>query len=69
MQLDLFEIPMKINQANNKKLPHVFRKSKKCIETLFFQLFDQFMIRINYAKYFLAFKTIVLAKITALTLV
>ena len=38
------------------------------LETLFFQLCDQFRIRNNYAKTFEGFKTRILAKITALTL-
>ena len=76
IQLDLFEManvkletPMRINQANYKKQPYVCRKSWKRIETLFSQLCDQFMIRRNYAKTFEGFKTRILAKITALTLV
>lgn len=76
MQLDLFETanikletPMRINQAGYKKQPYIFRKSRKRIETLFSQLCDQFLIRRNYAKTFEGFKTRILAKITALTLV
>jgi len=75
-QLDLFETakikletPMRINQENYKKQPYIFRKSRKRIETLFSQLCDQFMIRRNYAKSFLGFKTRVLSKITALTII
>ena len=75
-QLDLFETvkikletPMRINQKNYKKQPYIFRKSRKRIETLFSQLCDQFMIRRNYAKSFLGFKTRILAKITALTII
>ena len=63
-QIDLFETaeikletPMRINQKNYKKQPYIFRKSRKRIETLFSQLCDQFMIRRNYAKSFLGFKT------------
>src|SRR5690606_9190762 len=63
-QLDLFETakirletPMRINQDNYVKQPYIFRKSRKRIETLFSQLCDQFMIRRNYAKSFLGFKT------------
>ncbi|MFT5253570.1 MAG: hypothetical protein ACI87N_002611 [Flavobacteriales bacterium] len=74
--LDLFEIAnirfetaMRINQANYKKQPYIFRKSRKRIEILFSQLCDQFMIRRNYAKSFQGFKTRIYAKITALTLV
>jgi hypothetical protein len=76
VQLDLFqsaniklETPMRTNQIEYKKQPYIFRKSRKRIETLFSQLCDQFMIRRNYAKTFLGFKTRILAKITALTLV
>jgi len=75
-QLDLFETakikletPMRINQENYKKQPYIFRKSRKRIETLFSQLCDQFMIRRNYAKSFLGFKTRILSKITALTII
>ncbi|MHB1108459.1 MAG: IS982 family transposase [Lutibacter sp.] len=76
LQLDLFETanikletPMRINQIGYKKQPYIFRKSRKRIETLFSQLCDQFMIRRNYTKTFQGFKTRILAKITALTLV
>lgn len=75
-QLDLFEsasivleTPMRTNQKEYKKQPYVFRKSRKRIETLFSQLCDQFMIRRNYAKTFNGFKTRILAKITAMTLI
>jgi hypothetical protein len=75
-QLDLFqtakitlETPMRTNQKNYKPQAFIFRKSRKRIETLFSQLCDQFMIRRNYAKTFEGFKTRILAKITALTLV
>lgn len=76
IQLDLFETanikletPMRSNQKTYKPQPYIFRKSRKRIETLFSQLCDQFMIRRNYAKSFQGFKTRVLTKITALTLV
>ena len=76
IQLDLFEncniklnTPMRINQHNYKKQPFIFRKSRKRIETLFSQLCDQFMIRRNYAKSFEGFKTRILSKITALTVI
>jgi len=60
---------MRTNQNNYIKQPYVFRKSRKRIETLFSQLCDQFMIRRNYAKSFEGFKTRILSKITALTVV
>lgn len=73
-QLNLFEscnirldTPMRTNQHYYRKQPYLFRKSRKRIETLFSQLCDQFMIRRNYAKSFLGFKTRILSKITALT--
>ena len=76
IQLDLFqsvniklETPKRINQKNYKPQPYIFRKSRKRIETLFSQLCDQFLIRRNYTKTFDGFKTRILAKITALTLV
>lgn len=60
---------MKYNQKNYKKQPYIFRKKRKKIETLFAQLCDQFMIRRNYTKSFNGFKTRVLSKIIALTIV
>lgn len=75
-QLDLFETskikldtPMRSNQKNYRKQAYIYRKSRKRIETLFSQLCDQFMIRRNYAKSFQGFKTRVLSKISALTIV
>jgi hypothetical protein len=58
-----------MNQVNYKLQPFIFRKSRKRIETLFSQLCDQFLIRINYAKIFEGFKTRILAKVKALTLI
>ncbi len=76
IQLNLFDscniklcTPMRKNQMNYKKQPYIFRKSRKRIETLFSQLCDQFMIRRNYAKTFQGFKTRILSKITALTVI
>jgi len=75
-QIDLFqsaninlETPMRNNQINYKKQPYIFRKSRKRIETLFSQLCDQFMIRRNYAKSFEGFKTRIMSKISALTVI
>lgn len=75
-QLDLFEskqirleVPLRKNQDNHKKQPYIFRKKRKRIETLFSQLCDQFMIRRNYAKSFKGFKTRILSKLTALTMI
>jgi hypothetical protein len=76
IQLDLFhtaniklETPMRSNQKAYVKQAWLFRKTRKRLETLYSQLCDQFMIRRNYAKTFKGFKTRILAKITALTLV
>lgn len=76
IQLNLFETckinldtPMRANQIKHKKQSYVFRKARKRIETLFSQLCDQFMIRRNYAKSFEGFKTRILSKITAMTVI
>ncbi|MEE9378943.1 MAG: IS982 family transposase [Candidatus Lokiarchaeia archaeon] len=76
IQLNSFETykiklntPMRNNQKHYKKQPYIFRKKRKRIETLFSQLCDQFMIRRNYAKTFQGFKTRIVSKITALTVV
>lgn len=76
IQLDLFqtvnvklETPKRINQKDYKPQPYICRKSRKRIEILFSQLWDQFMIIRNYAKSFQGFKTRILVKITALTLI
>ena len=75
IQIDLFtssnislNVPLKKNQNNFKKQPFLLRKARKRIETLFSQLCDQFMIRRNYAKSFDGFRTRVLSKITAMTI-
>lgn len=76
IQIDLFnyanielETPKRINQKDYKPQFYLFKKQRKRIETLFSQLCDQFMMRRNYAKTFEGFKTRLLAKITALTVV
>jgi len=76
VQLNLFEsmqinlqTPKRKNQIDYVKQPYIFRKSRKRIETLFSQLCDQFMIRRNYAKSFDGFRTRILSKISALTLI
>jgi hypothetical protein len=75
-QLDLFEskqikleVLMRKNQGNYKNQAYIFRKKRKRIETLFSQLCDQFMIRRNYAKTFLGFKTRIMSKLIALSMV
>ncbi len=76
IQLDLFQTasirlhsPMRSNQKHFKPYPGIFRRMRKRLETLFSQLCDQFMIRRNYAKTYKGFRTRILAKITALTIV
>ena len=76
IQLDLFnevnielETPKRKNQKDYKPQFYQFKKYRKRIETLFSQLCDHFRIRNNYAKSFAGFKTRILAKITALTLI
>ena len=75
-QLNLFEkanikleTPKRRNQQDYKPQPYIFRKSRKRIETLYSQLCDQFMIRKNYAKSFEGFKTRILSKIAAMTVI
>lgn len=76
IQMDLFnyqnirlEVPLRKNQTDYQPQTYIFRKNRKRIETLFSQLCDQFKIRNNYAKSFQGFKTRILAKITALTVI
>jgi hypothetical protein len=75
-QLNLFETaninlqtPKRKNQKDYQLQPYIFRKSRKRIETLFAQLCDQFMIRRNYAKSFDGFRTRIISKISALTMI
>ena len=76
IQLNLFEsakikldTPKRKNQKDFKPQFYLYRKKRKRIETLFSQLCDQFKIRNNYAKSFNGFKTRILSKITALTVI
>lgn len=76
VQLSLFEcsnIRLDTLKRNNQKecKPQfsLFRKSRKRIETLFSQMCDQFMVRRNYAKSFDGFRTRILTKITAMTVI
>ena len=76
IQLNLFECsnirldtPKRNNQKGTKRQFGLFRKSRKRIETLFSQMCDQFMVRRNYAKSFDGFKTRILTKITAMTVI
>jgi hypothetical protein len=76
IQLNLFETvqinlqtPMRKNQLDYVEQPYVFKKGRKRIETLFSQMCDQFRIRENFAKTFVGFKTRIISKITAITLI
>lgn len=75
-QLNLFEkanirleTPKRRNQKDYAPQPYVFKKSRKIIETLYSQLCGQFMIRLNLAKTFEGFKTRILSKIAAMTMI
>ena len=76
IQLDLFQsvqinlqTPLIKNQLEYKEQPYVFKKGRKRIETLFSQMCDQFRIRQNFAKTFQGYKTRILSKITAVTMI
>jgi len=76
VQLNLFEsanirldTPKRGNQKAYKPQFCLFRKARKRIETLFSQMCDQFMVRRNYAKSFDGFRTRILTKITAMTII
>lgn len=43
---------MRSNQKGFKTYPYIFKKIRKRIETIFSQLTDQFMMKINYANTF-----------------
>lgn len=60
-------VPTRNNQKKIIKVPYVFRKIRKRIETVFSQLCDHFMIQRNYAKSFPGFKTRILAKVSGMT--
>lgn len=74
-QLDLFsycnvkqETPKRSNQNDYALYPPVFRKYRKRIETLFFQLCDQFMFKRNYAKTIIGLSVRILTLVTLVTL-
>jgi len=52
-----------------QKQPHLLRKTRKRIETLFSQICDQFMTRRNYTKSFDECKTRILSKTTTATVI
>ena len=51
--------------GHKKPFPFIFKKPRKCIETLFSQLCDQFMLKRNYAKTDSGIALRILSKITA----
>ncbi len=74
-QINLFEaagiqleVPLRANQGGQKPVMWILKKVRKRIETVFSQLCDQFMIQRNYAKSFTGFRSRILAKVTALTI-
>lgn len=76
VQIDLFnyahiqlDTPMRTNQKDYKPQFSLFKKKRKRIETFFSQLCDQFMIKRNYAKTFEGFKTRIISKIAATTVI
>lgn len=76
VQIDLFnyaniklDTPMRSNQKGYTPQFSLYKKKRKRIETFFSQLCDQFMIKRNYAKTFEGFKTRIISKITAATVI
>ncbi|MBT0572358.1 IS982-like element ISRa1 family transposase [Riemerella anatipestifer] len=76
VQIDLFnyaniklDTPMRSNQKDYIPQFSLYKKKRKRIETFFSQLCDQFMIKRNYAKTFEGFKTRLISKITAATVI
>jgi Transposase DDE domain len=74
-QINLFEtagiqleVPLRNNQQEQKPVIRILKKVRKRIETVFSQLCDQFMIQRNYAKSFTGFKSRILAKVAAMTI-
>lgn len=50
------EVPLRVNQKEQKPQVWILKKIRKRTETVFSQLCDQFMIQRNYAKSFTGFK-------------
>ncbi|QYQ98531.1 IS982-like element ISRa1 family transposase [Riemerella anatipestifer] len=76
VQIDLFnyaniklDTPMRSNQKDYIPQFSLYKKKRKRIETFFSQPCDQFMIKRNYAKTFEGFKTRIISKITAATVI
>jgi len=75
IQLDLFTTsqiklftPVKSGLHDKERIPFIFMKSRKRIETLFSQLCDQLMLKRNYAKSAKGLSVRILCKITAVTM-
>lgn len=73
-QLDLFtsvnielQTPKRANQKDYKPWPWVYKSTRKRIEVVFPQLCDQMMLKRNYAKTFDGFRTRIMAKVAAVT--
>ena len=66
-QIQLFT-PVKYGQHDKERIPFIFMKSRKRIETLFSQLCDQLMLKRNYAKTTKGLSVRILCKITAVTM-
>ncbi|QZO87917.1 IS982-like element ISRa1 family transposase [Riemerella anatipestifer] len=76
VQIDLFnyaniklDTPMRSNQKDYIPQFSLYKKKRKRIETFFSQLCDQFTIKRNNAKTFEGFKTRIISKITAATVI
>ena len=74
-QINLFEkagiqleVPLRANQQEHRPVMWILKKVRKRIETVFYQLCDQFMIQRNYAKSFTGFKSRIIAKVAGFTI-
>lgn len=73
-RIDLFssvgvrlQTPKRRNQKDYRPYPHVYKKCRRRIETLFSQLCDQMMLKRNYAKTVRGLSTRIICKIGATT--
>jgi IS5 family transposase len=68
-QLDItLKVPYRRDQKDYRPPDPVMALKRRRIETLFSQLTDQFKLKLNYAKTFLGFKTRVVSKLAAVSL-
>ena len=63
------DVPYRLNQKNWKPSIVPFAKARKCVETLFSQMVDQFMICCNYAKQQVELFTRVISKVNPIIVV